>query len=237
MRFQRLPSRSIKYTSTPAANGLKRPYQNGTSEDDEVVLVKETKPARKTISDKYNLSSFKPFKGNSFLSSIQNGTKSKEYPPLPVSVSKRHSLRSERPVSNVINQSIRLEEREKYKKLLESISVNDNSVYSTPTGKVFEDDKTNNSRSQKILNMALKSTSNGISPKDSTKMSTKETIQKVLNDFENDPVVIKDSDSDSDIMLVNPPSPKPDVKVDPVNSLKKIVDTSESTKKDWIDEM
>lgn len=231
MRFQRLSSRPTKYTSTPAANGTKRPYQNGTSDEDGVILVEDVKPARKTIQDKYNFSNFKAFKGSSFLNSLQNGTKPKEYPP-------RRSIKSDKSLS-IVSESVRLQDRENYKKLLESLSCgNENSVYFTPTSKVYEYDHVNSSRSKKILNMAQKSTSsNRISPKDTSKMSTKETIKKVLDDFENELVVIKDSDSESDVLIVNPPSPKPDVKVEPVNSLKKIVDTSESTKKDWIDDM
>lgn len=69
------------------------------------------------------------------------------------------------------------------------------------------------------------------------RLSTKDTIKKVLDNFDGDMVVVKDSDSESDVVLISPPSPKPDIVVEPVNSLKKVVDLVEETKNDWIEEM
>lgn len=69
------------------------------------------------------------------------------------------------------------------------------------------------------------------------RMSTKDTIRKVLGDLENETVTIKDSDSDSDVVFVTPPSPKPDFKVDPVNSFKKVVDTAEQAKPEWLENL
>lgn len=67
-------------------------------------------------------------------------------------------------------------------------------------------------------------------------MSTKDTIKKVLDNFEGDTVVVKDSDSESDVIVVSPPSPKPDIYVEPVNSLKKVIDLVEETKSDWVED-
>lgn len=67
------------------------------------------------------------------------------------------------------------------------------------------------------------------------KLSTKEKIKKVLDDFDSDAVVVKDSDSESDVILVSPPSPKPDIVVEPINSLKKVVDLVEETKSGWVE--
>lgn len=59
----------------------------------------------------------------------------------------------------------------------------------------------------------------------------------MLDSLENEPVVVKDSDSEDSVILLNPPSPKPDIKVDPVNSLKKYVDTTEFSKEQWLSEL
>nr|CAI5827162.1 unnamed protein product [Callosobruchus analis] len=117
-----------------------------------------------------------------------------------------------------------------YKKLLEKAANSDSidSLYATPQGKPFGFDTS--SRGSKILNMSLKN-----SPKD--RMSTKDTIQKVLDNFPTETVVLKDSDSESDVVLVEPPSPKPDIKVEPVNSLKKVIDTSKNAKEDWVQQL
>lgn len=79
-RFQRTMSGfgSAKYTSTPED----RPHQNGTSDDDDVVLVKETvlgpSSARSTRMSKQSssllgnsVSYIKPFTGSSYLRSMQ----------------------------------------------------------------------------------------------------------------------------------------------------------------------
>lgn len=62
------------------------------------------------------------------------------------------------------------------------------------------------------------------------------SIVKVLDDFETEPIVVKDSDSDVEI-LPSPPTPPPDIKVDRVNSLKTVLDTCEETKSDWLEEL
>lgn len=221
-RFQRIPSRRTQFTSTPQ-NGNK-PYMNGTNGDD-IIIVKESKSAKRSEPNKYNLSYFKPFTGSSYLKSLQNGTSLRETPQQSI-VTKR---RSTRPLDS-LNYSIRLDDKLQYQKLLEKATNNDSSIYSTPIGNVFQYNTLNSSsRGRQMVDMAIKSTN-------SPGLSVKKTIEKVLNNFESDPVLIKDSDSDSDIIFLNPPSPKPDIKVDPVNSLKKIVDTSVETKPDWIED-
>lgn len=85
IRFQKMRSRpnigAAKFTSTPED----RPYQNGTSEDDDVILVKETKPGSQGNAPGRNLRNnrtwssllgdtyLKPFTGSSYLKSLQNG--------------------------------------------------------------------------------------------------------------------------------------------------------------------
>lgn len=212
-----------KFTSTPATDSLTNGVKHAS--DDEITFVKEIKsPIRKEReAAKRGFNYIKPFTGSLFrFKTSHNGNKPKDKSNL-TSIS-RKSINITRPGVGSLDYSFRLDDKMQYKKLLERAS-NDSSIYSTPVGKLFNYDSAN--RGAKMVNMVTKS----------PRMSTKDRIQKVLDDFENEPVVLKDSDSDSDVIFVNPPSPKPDIKVDPVNSLKKIVDTSEPTKSDWLQDM
>lgn len=179
-------------------------------------------------------------------SGLQNGTKYKT-PTSPLSNRRRFNY------SSSLDQSFRLEEKKKYSELLSraapnsqiSSLLNSFSEYGTPIGKIFSN---SSSRSKKMVQLAQRSsdkkkpihfvdlTEDLEKPKDSheKRRSTKETIEKVLSDFDNDLIVIKDSDSDIE-MLPNPPSPKADVIVPRVNSLKKYYDPSEPLHENWID--
>lgn len=127
----------------------------------------------------------------------------------------------------LIDYSDQLEDKIHYKQLLEQSSGCESSSYHTPVGKIFERYNFTNLAKPVGLNKTE------VKPKD----TVKNRIMKVLDGLENDPVVIKDSDSEDSVIMVNPPSPKPDIKVDPINSLKKIVDTSEASKGDWLTKM
>lgn len=231
-------SKLSKYTSTPEIHPHKF-YTNGIDDEDEVTFVKEIKSPndKKSEASKRGLNYIKPFTGRYLnIGSLQNGTKPKER-TLFNTISKRSS-RS--PVgSSSLDYSYRLDDKMQYKKLLESAgasgSMNDSSIYHTPAGNLFSYDTAN--RSGKIMNM-LKKPSTGLSNSlngSKDRMSTKDRIIKILDDF--DSVEVKDSDTDSDVVIVNPPSPKPDIKVEPVNSFKKVVDTSQQTKSGWLDEL
>lgn len=64
------------------------------------------------------------------------------------------------------------------------------------------------------------------------KTTTSETIRKVLDGME-EVVVVKDSDSDVEY-LPTPPSPKPDFKVERINSLKLLASSCEPMRENWI---
>lgn len=68
----------------------------------------------------------------------------------------------------------------------------------------------------------------------SSKMT--DTIIKVLDDFDSEPITLKDSDSDVEILPTSP-SPTPDIKVDRVNSLKIMIDTTENYHPSWLDNL
>lgn len=122
-----------------------------------------------------------------------------------------------------LDRSFRLDEKMQYKKLLDlTLDSNSSSLYQTASNSF----RLNHSKLSNASSSASKS-----------KETTKERIIRVLDDIDNEAVVIKDSDSEDSVIMVNPPSPKPDIKVDPVNSFKKIVDTSKMSKKDWLDDL
>lgn len=133
-----------------------------------------------------------------------------------------------------MDYSFRLEDKLQYKKLLEqATNNNESSVYHTPVGKLFHSYDFSNLSDKKG-----KSPMFGLNKsQDKPKETTKDRIIKVLDGLENDAVVVKDSDSEGSIIMLNPPSPKPDIRVDPINSFKKVVDSSNVTKKDWLNEM
>ncbi|XP_018567904.1 sentrin-specific protease-like [Anoplophora glabripennis] len=230
-------SKHNKYTSTPENYSQK--CTNGI-DDDDITFVKEIKSPKEKMNEasKRGLNYIKPFTGRYLnIGSIQN-EKSKER-TLFNNINKRSSPSRPFVGSSSLDYSYRLDDKLQYKKLLESAGVsgttNDSSIYQTPVGRLFNYDTSN--RSGKIMNM-LKKPSTGLSNSlNGTKdrMSTKDRIIKVLDDFES--IEVKDSDTDSDVIIVNPPSPKPDIKVEPVNSFKKVVDTSQQTKSGWLDEL
>lgn len=67
--------------------------------------------------------------------------------------------------------------------------------------------------------------------RDGRKCTAKDTIIKVLNE----PIVIKDDDSDVEI-LPTPPEPKPDIKIARVNTLKTVINLEASDRK-WLENM
>lgn len=219
------PECRSKITSSTPLETRKSLYMNGNStrNDDEDDVIFVTSPEQKR--DEARLAGFtyiKPnFKEDKPLfhigsGSVQNGTRPKDRSKLNFSRSSQDN--------SFLNYSYRLDDKLKYKKLLEQVSGSsfNSSVYHTPQGKLFDSYDKKNIGDRSI---------------DKPKETTKERVLKVLDSLENDAVVVKDSDSEESVILVNPPSPKPDIKVDPVNSFKKIVDTSKFAKKDWLDDV
>lgn len=151
--------------------------------------------------------------------------------------------------SSVIDLTFRLDEKLRYKELLEKsspnvtfTSSNNDSKYYTPVGKYF---CAENFRGRQMVD-ACKSRQKIVDSIDLTdaalkrskprrSTSTAQAVIKVLDDFDNDAIVVKDSDSDVEI-LPTPPSPKPDFKVERVNSLKPVVDACEFSDRKWLEE-
>lgn len=152
---------------------------------------------------------------------------------------------------SVIDLTFRLDEKARYKELLEKSSPNVTSYHSTndtfskyhtPVGKYFSAE---GYRSRQMIDACklkpkvvdsidlTEGSSRRNKPRKST--STAEAVIKVLDDFDSDAIVVKDSDSDVEI-LPTPPSPKPDFKVERVNSLKSVVDSCEFSDRKWLEE-
>ncbi|KAF5294198.1 hypothetical protein FQR65_LT10909 [Abscondita terminalis] len=248
---------SNKFSSTPngSVSRSANVQQNG---DDDVVFLKSSKSIeeKKLKAKKLGFDYLKPY---SYLSDNQNKSRNTintkhemNSPILSSMIDTKNQLKMNRPQigSSVSNQSFRLGEKMKYKQLLSEVAAHNSSFtnsfsnYSTPQGKIFIDNST--TRGAKLVDMALKKgtkmttfvdlTINGTTDVPRKQMSTVDTIRKVLGESSSEPIAIKDTDSDIEI-LPNPPSPKPDIKVDRVNSLKKIVDASEETHTDWLKRM
>jgi Ulp1 family protease len=169
---------------------------------------------------------------------MQNGTKPKS--KITPKRSARSSLNSSM-ASPTLDYSIRLDDKKKYQMLLDNLAmqnsfnstVNSSSSYGTPVGTMFN-------RSRRLVEMCKSPKQKSfdvvdLTNENKTKLSTKDRVIKVLDDFESETLVIEDSDSDVEV-LPSPPSPKPDIKVPPVNSLKAVIDTSRAARHEWLDE-
>jgi Ulp1 family protease len=169
---------------------------------------------------------------------MQNGTKPKS--KITPKRSARSSLNSSM-ASPTLDYSIRLDDKKKYQMLLDNLAMqnsfnstmNSSSSYGTPVGTMFN-------RSRRLVEMCKSPKQKSfdvvdLTNENKTKLSTKDRVIKVLDDFESETLVIEDSDSDVEV-LPSPPSPKPDIKVPPVNSLKAVIDTSRAARHEWLDD-
>lgn len=141
----------------------------------------------------------------------------------------------------------RLDDKREFQNLLDNhleSSLNNSSLYFTPNSRLSKYDFS--SRGRKILELSRQNSRNNsvghlidLTNEDqngstsSGKLSVKDKIKKVLSSFDDEPVEIQDSESDVEI-LPRPPTPKPDIKVEPINSFKKIVDTSYVSNQKWL---
>jgi Ulp1 family protease len=169
---------------------------------------------------------------------MQNGTKPKS--KITPKRSARSSLNSSM-ASPTLDYSIRLDDKKKYQMLLDNLAMqnsfnstmNSSSSYGTPIGTMFN-------RSRRLVEMCKSPKQKSfdvvdLTNENKTKLSTKDRVIKVLDDFESETLVIEDSDSDVEV-LPSPPSPKPDIKVPPVNSLKAVIDTSRAARHEWLND-
>lgn len=240
--------RPVQYSSTPAHNGVKR---NGNASS-----------AYFSFGNSPNTSSNRPGETLSTVSTffafncvfscivLVNGADALESAS---SILKRARdtlarARSTTKKSSINDLTFRLDEKLRYRELLEKSSPNvtftsnNDSKYYTPVGKYFS---TENYRGRQMVD-ACKMRQKVIDSIDLTDVSLKrnksrrgtstaQAVIKVLDDFDNDAIVVKDSDSDVEI-LPTPPSPKPDFKVERVNSLKPVVDACEFSDRKWLEE-
>ncbi|CAG9862807.1 unnamed protein product [Phyllotreta striolata] len=228
------PNKSVsKYTSTPqesrkkyedlagclqgnAATNTKKKHED---QDDDITFISELKSPmlKRNEASKLGLHYIQPFSSLLNLNQrIMDDSKNRMK-----RMSSSNAAHSSGSSNNNSNYSVRPDDKKLYRELLES-----SSEYSSALNSTFNFDTSG--RKGRILKLAM-----DIPTRE--KMSTKDTIRKVLGDLENEPVVIKDSDSDSDVVFLNPPSPKPDFKVEPVNSFRKVVDTSQRATSKWLE--
>lgn len=246
-----------RFISTPNISSRSNIHHNGSGDD--VTLLKYTKSSedKSLRAKKLGFDYIKPYSylnDNSMKSHTKSSSNKHTFTsPILSSVRDKLKLKMNRPTmhSTVLDQSFRLDEKMKYRQLLAEAAPNCSSAlresfskYSTPIGKIFTHNAAK--RSKQMVEFALHKnepnkiidlTSIGTNGTHRRSLSTKDTIKKVLDDFPtSDHITIKDSDSDIEI-LPRPPSPKPDIKIEPVNSIKKIIDTSEKTHSEWLHQM
>ncbi|KAF5274709.1 hypothetical protein FQA39_LY07101 [Lamprigera yunnana] len=244
------------FSSTPNYSFNTKPVLQLSDDDEDVTFLKINKKSEQKRSKMkkagYDYIKPYPYLSDNHKSQIQNGSKKDFTSPILSSIRdmKTRFNFSRPPVrSTTLDQSFRLDEKMKYKQLLAQAAPNycalrnSFSKYSSPLGKIFND--TSGRRGRKLTEMSLNKdkpsafidlTVNGINELPRKPFSTKDAIKKVLDKFTPEPIIIKDSDSDVEI-LPQPPSPKPDIKIERVNSLKKIIDTSEETHAEWLDKI
>lgn len=150
----------------------------------------------------------------------------------------------------VSSYTTRLDDKKEFQNLLESHlslenSLNNSSQYLTPNSCLSKYDFT--SRGRRLVNLSRQNSKNNSAvghlidltreeqngSSSSGKLSVRDKIKKVLCSFDDEPVEIQDSESDVEV-LPRPPSPEHDFKIEPVNSFKKIVDTSYVNNQRWL---
>lgn len=228
-------------TSTPADMRMRE-------DDDEIKFVGEYKAStKKKDIQTYNSRFIKPFSlFHNVLSEKQNNTTNLRQVTSKQMMGDNSNV-NRRQVSSYTN---RLDDKKEFQNLLESHlssdnSFNDSSQYFTPNSRLSKYDFS--SRGKKIVDLATKKSRNNslVAPlidltheeqngsSSSGKLSVRDKIKKVLSSFDDEPVEIQDSESDVEI-LPRPPSPEKDFKIEPVNSFKKIVDTSYVSNQKWL---
>lgn len=201
-----------KFTSTPH-NGTSKRQSNET--DGDVCFVKEVLSplAKKFEATKKGLNYVRPSSGGIF-----------KYRASQIEKRLKGKTNLFQASLNGSSSSIRLNDKMLYQKLLQrSKDFSKSPLFSYDTANITSGTMVT------AMNSKLESSK--------TKLSTKDVIKKVLGDWKNETIIIKDSDSEPDVLIVHPPSPKPDIKVEPVNSFKKVVDTAIQTKPEWLENL
>lgn len=235
--------KTMKYTSTP--------NNSSRNKSDDLYFTKyiESPLEKKLNFKKQGYDYVRP--SSAYLTERpHNGTRSHETVPcLLRDMKPRYTIPARRTIghSSALDQSFRLDEKRKYRELLARTAPNSfnyraDSIadYGTPVGKIFGD---NLGRGKKMVEMIrfpktkpmdfIDLTDFNSKPGASHSKTTKQTIKKVLEEFDNDVIEVKAEDS-LEKVLPRPPSPVPDIKVERINSLKTFVDPSEPLHEDWI---
>ncbi|CAH0557369.1 unnamed protein product [Brassicogethes aeneus] len=224
-----------------------KPHTNGI--EDDVKFVREEKSVfeKSQQAKKSGLNYLSTLSNNLFdIKSAKSTPSLHQNGALPKITKSMSTINRNTHKNSSMDFSIRLDDKIQYKKLLENagnISAN-SSIYYTPIGKLFKPDSPPQSRSARMLAMATDNAdkrrpsvgSTGRDSFGSRRLSTKDQIIKILDDLDTEPVVVPDDESDDDV-VVCPPSPEPDIKVEPVNTLKKVIDCNQRSKHDWLSDL
>lgn len=220
-----------QYTSTPNdRNGL-----NG--DDNDVTFIKCTP----RDDSKFAFRRREATKPYSYLAASQERSKKADSDLTFSSIRSRYSSRYPFARSSLLDQSVQLDEKQKYKELLAKMAPI-STVKPTSTFSLFSKYNTPTGRGKKLLTLASQKEpkrptfidlTNGTAKSAQATSSTGDAIKKAIEDFDKEHVTVRDSDSDVEI-LPTPPSPKSDIQVERVNTLKKEVEQSERFQRDWL---
>lgn len=162
---------------------------------------------------------------------------------------RRLSIKSSRPSrETILNESFRPADRLQYEQLLcgalpqsnanrifDSASfqqyIANSDIFANRSKRMVEYGRRKNSVNNTPITFVDLTTSSKSSSSSTNRISTRESIIKVLDDLDSENN--KDSDSDVEVILPRPPSPKPDIQVDRVNSLKSL-DPEDRFHSDWV---
>ncbi|XP_057664560.1 uncharacterized protein LOC130898947 [Diorhabda carinulata] len=201
-----------KFTSTPHNSTSKRQC-NET--DGDVCFVKEV---LSPMAKKYEATK----KGLNYVRPSSGGISKYRTSQIEKRLKERTNLFQS--LLNDSSSSIRLNDKMMYRKLLQK-------------SKDFSKSPLFNYDTANITSGTIATTTKSKLESSNKHLSTKDVFKKVLNNWKNDTIIIKDSDSEPDAVIVNPPSPKPDIKVDPINTFKKVVDTAIETRPEWLENL
>lgn len=228
------------YTSTPNVD------KNGTHGDDNDVAFVKCTPAAESPKFTFRKRSIGALKPYSYLSDDNSSSQRRLRQSEDVIISGSSSFRPRFPFTrtSILDQSFQLGEKQQYKELLAKASAS-TSKSSSGFSFLSKYGMSPMSRGKKLIALAktkeakqplLIDLTNGIAKSNHVGLSTRDTIRKVLDDFDKEKaaVLVRDSDSDLEIVPATIPDPKSDIQVERVNSLKKQVEQSQPFKSAWL---
>lgn len=229
-----------QYTSTPNVG------KNGAHGDDNDVTFVKCTPAAESPKFTFRKRSIGALKPYSYLSDNNGSAQRRLRQSEDVIISGSSSLRSRFPFTrtSILDQSFQLDEKQQYKELLAKASA---ATSKSSRGFSFLSKYSTSpmNRGKKLIALAKNKEAkrplfidltNGTAKSNHVGLSTRDTIRKVLDDFdkEKEEVVARDADPDLEIVPVAIPDPKSDIQVERVNSLKRQVEQSQPFKSAWL---